>query len=82
MELFLQKYLLTIVKKSFIINVWLGHRYVSVAVFILRQLEFDQKNSIEVRSGSRTAATSKVELFVIIVNGWKQRPPSWMLQQS
>ena len=24
------------------------------------------------RGGSRTAATSKVELFVIIVNGWKQ----------
>ena len=23
------------------------------------------------RGGSRTAATSKVELFVIIVNGWK-----------
>ena len=83
MELFLQKCLLTIVKKSFIIDVWLGHRYVSVAVFILRQLEFDKKkNSIEVRSGSRTAATSKVELFVIIVNGWKQRAPPWMLQQS
>ena len=26
---------------------------------------------MEVRSESRTAATSKVELFVIIVNGWK-----------
>ena len=25
----------------------------------------------DVRGGSRTAATSKVELFVIIVNGWK-----------
>ena len=25
------------------------------------------------RGGSRTAATSKMELFVIIVNGWK--PP-------
>ena len=24
-----------------------------------------------IRSGSRTAATSKMELFVIIVNGWK-----------
>ena len=24
------------------------------------------------RDGSRTAATSKLELFVIIVNGWKQ----------
>ena len=24
-----------------------------------------------VRGGSRTAATSKMELFVIIVNGWK-----------
>ena len=26
------------------------------------------------RDGSRTAATSKVELFVIIVNGWKPLP--------
>ena len=37
--------------------------------------------------GSRTAATSKMELFVIIVNGFSrellsQRAPSWMLQQS
>ena len=30
------------------------------------------------RGGSRAAATSKMELFVIIVNGFK---PSWMLQQ-
>ena len=26
---------------------------------------------ISIRGGSRTAATSKVELFVVIVNGWK-----------
>ena len=26
---------------------------------------------MKTRGGSRTAATSKVELFVIIVNGWK-----------
>ena len=26
---------------------------------------------VKSRDGSRTAATSKVELFVIIVNGWK-----------
>ena len=29
------------------------------------------RGKIIVRGGSRTAATSKVELFVIIVNGWK-----------
>ena len=39
------------------------------------------------RGGSRTAAISKVEHFVIIVNGWKSltvitKAPSWMLQQS
>ena len=38
------------------------------------------------RGGSRAAATSKMEHFVIIVNGWKpllsQRASSWMLQQG
>ena len=44
--------------------------------------------NINSRGGSRTAATSKMERFVIIVNGWKslniitKRAPSWMLQQS
>ena len=39
------------------------------------------------RGGSRTAATSKMKNFVIIVNGWKpltiisQRAPSWTLLQ-
>ena len=28
-------------------------------------------DSVHFRGGSRTTATSKVELFVIIVNGWK-----------
>ena len=28
-------------------------------------------NSSLIRGGSRTAAASKVELFVIIVNGWR-----------
>ena len=28
-------------------------------------------NSLSFRGGSRTAATSKMEHFVIIVNGWK-----------
>ena len=35
------------------------------------------------RGGSRTAATSKMERFVIIVNGWKPLTiiaPSWTLQ--
>ena len=40
-----------------------------------------------IRDGSRVAATSKMERFVIIVNGWKlcdtsQSAPSWMFQQS
>ena len=26
---------------------------------------------LEIRDGSKTAATSKVDLFVVIVNGWK-----------
>ena len=36
------------------------------------------------RSGSRTAAKSKMERFVIIVNDWKPLIiiTSWMLQQS
>ena len=29
------------------------------------------QSKVQFRGGSRTAATSKVELFVIIVNGWK-----------
>ena len=33
------------------------------------------------RGGSRTAAVSKMERFVIIVNGLSQSAPSWMLQQ-
>ena len=35
------------------------------------------------RGGSRTPATSKVELFVIIVNGFlSQRAPPWILHRS
>ena len=33
------------------------------------------------RGGSRTAAASRIECFVIIVNG-SQSAPSWILQQS
>ena len=41
----------------------------------------------DTRGGSRTAATSSMEYFVIIVNGFQplllsQSVPSWMLQQS
>ena len=40
---------------------------------------------LQFRSGSRAAATFKMECFVIIVNGWKrslsQSTLSWMLQQ-
>ena len=40
-----------------------------------------------IRGGSRTAAKSKMECFVIIVKGWKsltitKSAPSWILQQS
>ena len=31
------------------------------------------------RSGSRAAATSNMQRFVIIVNSWKLEAPSWML---
>ena len=37
-----------------------------------------------VRGGSRAAAISKMERFVILANGWKllsQSAPSWMSQQ-
>ena len=34
------------------------------------------------RGGSRTAATFKMELFVIILNGFHKELPFWMLQQS
>ena len=40
----------------------------------------------DLRSGSRAAATFKIERFVIIVNGFRyilsQSAPSWRLQQS
>ena len=35
---------------------------------------------IIIRGGSRTAATSKMERFVIIVNDFQLSAPSWMLQ--
>ena len=34
-------------------------------------LEKPRERCLVVRGGSRTAATSKIERFVIIVNGWK-----------
>ena len=38
--------------------------------------------SHRIRGGPRTAATSKMEHFVTIVNDFQpQRAPSWMLQQ-
>ena len=39
---------------------------------------------VNTKGGSRAAATSKTECFVIIINRWKcsQSAPSWMLQQS
>ena len=56
---------------------------------LLTLILFDNAAKIELsqsyhkyRGGSRTAATSKMERFVIIVNGLSQSAPSWMLQQS
>ena len=42
---------------------------------------------INLGGGSRTAAVSKMELFVVIVNGFQpltitQSTPNWMLQRS
>ena len=36
----------------------------------LERMQMDMREFV-VRGGSRTAATSKMERFVIIVNGWK-----------
>ena len=56
---------------------------------LLTLILFDNAAKIELsqsyhkyRGESRTAATSKMERFVIIVNGLSQSAPSWMLQQS
>ena len=56
---------------------------------LLTLILFDNAAKIELsqsyhkyRGGSRTAATSKMERFVIIVNGLSQSAPSWLLQQS
>ena len=43
--------------------------------------------AIYIRGGYWTAAKSKMELFVVIGNGWKPSTiitsaPTWMLQQS
>ena len=55
---------------------------------LLTLILFDNAAKIELsqsyhkyRGGSRTAATSKMERFVIIVNGLSQSAPSWMLWQ-
>ena len=45
-------------------------------------METEKNCKTKSRVGSRTAATSKMERFVIIVNGWKLTASSWMLQQS
>ena len=48
-----------------------------------RDLRYERGNRV-LRGGSRAAAISKMERFVIIANGWKllsQSAPSWMLQQ-
>ena len=39
--------------------------------FRLSTTEITSKNNLTFRGGSRTDAASKVELFVILVNGWK-----------
>ena len=39
--------------------------------FIEKRKNEVEKNKKQIRAGSRTTATSKMEHFVIIVNGWK-----------
>ena len=63
-----------------IISLPLGYNFVICEATRLRETE-----STAFRGGPRTVATSKIERFVIIVNGWKllsRSAPSWMLQQS
>ena len=36
--------------------------------------DFEEHSSFVSKGGSRAAATSKMEHFVVIVNGWKQVP--------
>ena len=47
------------------------HITISFSNRICKQSFFCLTMTIIIRGGSRTAATSKMECFVIIVNGWK-----------
>ena len=49
---------------------------------VKNKIDFSNKENYIVadpRDGSRTAATSKMQRFVIIVNDFSQSAPSWML---
>ena len=57
---------------------------ITIPIFIISKVIFFVfHTTIEViRGGSRAATTSKMECFMIIVNGLlSQSTPSWMLQQ-
>ena len=45
--------------------------YIEITTNILSSMAGNRIRLITYRGGSRTAATSKMERFVIIVNGWK-----------
>ena len=45
--------------------------FTGVHEFVLRDLRKFELIGPKIRGGSRTTATSKEELFVIIINGWK-----------
>ena len=45
--------------------------YIEITTNILSSMAGNRIRLINYRGGSRTAATSKMERFVIIVNGWK-----------
>ena len=45
--------------------------YIEITASILSSMAGNRIRLINYRGGSRTAATSKMERFVIIVNGWK-----------
>ena len=58
--------------------------YYLVAIVVGSNLIFEGIIRIQYvrRGGSRTTATSKMERFVIILQGLPQSAPSWVLQQS
>ena len=54
-----------------LITIQVFHNTLSIHFLHNKKLSFFHGEIIECRGGSRAAATSKMERFVIIVNGWK-----------